>query len=231
MKLILFDIDGTLVNSGGAGYRAFSKALETTLGLEGGLNGVRLDGKTDLQIVREVFDRRGLEFKISEDLAEGLFDQYIEFLRNELSAEGVDYRVLPGVSELLSRLREDSSFLLGIASGNIEQGAWLKLEKGGLNEFFDLGGYGSDSESRTELIKVAIERARRKAGNSVLSSVVVIGDTPRDIRHGQEAGAQVVAVATGRYPRSLLEEHRPDLCLESLVPIDPILRFLSSDLR
>jgi len=228
MKLILFDIDGTLVNSGGAGYRAFSRALETTMGLDGGLNGVRLDGKTDLQIVREVFDRRGMEFEISEDSARRLFKKYLDYLSYELSVVGDRYQVLPGVTELLRRLKENPSFLLGIASGNIEKGARLKLERGELSSFFAFGGFGSDAECRTDLIRIAIERAQREVGPSELGTVFVIGDTPRDIWHGKEAGAQVIAVATGHYPRSVLAEHQPDLCLESLVPIDPVLKFLSS---
>jgi len=229
MKLILFDIDGTLVNSGGAGYRAFSRALETTYGLGGGLNGVRLDGKTDLQIVREVFDRRGMRFEITEKSAGELFNRYVEFLRQELAVVGESFQVLPGVYDLLSHLNRNTSFLLGIASGNIEEGARLKLERGGLSQFFTVGGFGSDSESRTELTRIAIERAKEHAGPTALSSTIVIGDTPRDIHHGQEAGARVLAVASGYYSLSQLEEHRPDLSVESLLPIEPILEFLSAD--
>lgn len=229
MKLILFDIDGTLVDSGGAGGRAFSRALEVTCGLEGGLNGVRLDGKTDLQIVREVFGRRGVRREITEELAHKLFSRYVQFLSQELEVVGEGYQVLPGAYDLLSLLNRDASFLLGIASGNIEEGARLKLERGGLCGFFKVGGFGSDSESRTELISVAIERAREHAGPAALTSTTVIGDTPRDIHHGHEAGARVVAVASGYYSLAQLQEHGPELALESFAPIEPILEFLSQD--
>jgi len=227
MKLILFDIDGTLIDSGGAGNRAFSMALKSAYGLEGGLNGVRLDGKTDLQILREVLDRYGTVLESREELIQTLFDRYLAFLRRELERVGERYRVLPGVTDLLSLLEQDASFLLGIASGNIESGARLKLERGGLNRFFRLGGFGSDSESRTELIKTAMKRGEDHAHPSVIESTIVIGDTPRDILHGKEAGAEVVAVASGYYSLAQLKEHDPDLCVESLVPMDQIVEFLS----
>ena len=226
MKLILFDIDGTLVNSGGAGHRAFSRALESTLGIGGGLNGVRLDGKTDLQIVREVFDCRGMEEEISQESARELFENYVGFLREELEIVGDGYQVLPGVEDLLAYLGRSSSALLGVATGNIKEGAWLKLEHGNLNQFFVVGGYGSDSESRTELIRVAIDRAKERTH---VTSTVVIGDTPRDIQHGKQAGAQVVAVASGYYSLSELEGYGPDLCVESLEPNEAIVQFLSVD--
>jgi len=227
MRLILFDIDGTLVNTGGAGSRAFSRALKAVYGLARGLDGVRLDGKTDLQIVREVFQRQHLSLEVSEESAQELFDSYIEFLKSELEDVGTRYQILPGVNELLSDLNSNSVFLLGIASGNIAEGARLKLEKGGLNEFFPVGGFGSDSESRTELVRVAVKRAADFVSPAQLNSVVVIGDTPRDILHGREAGAQVIAVASGFYTIGQLEECRPDLSVESLTPIEPVLEFLS----
>lgn len=229
MKLILFDIDGTLVNTGGAGSRAFSRALETTFGLSGGLNGVRLDGKTDLQIVREVFQRQGLCLEVSEESARELFGSYVEFLEGELDEVGLQYQVLPGVSELLSDLNCNPAFLLGIASGNIAEGARLKLEKGRLNKFFPIGGFGSDAESRTELIRIAIQRAAEYVNPGQLNSVTVIGDTPRDISHGQEAGARVIAVASGFYTLNQLKECRPNLAVESLSPIEPVLEFLNAE--
>jgi phosphoglycolate phosphatase-like HAD superfamily hydrolase len=199
--------------------------LETSFGLRGGLNGVRLDGKTDLQIVREVFDKLGVNSEISEASARDFFVKYLKFLRRELEIVGQSYQVLPGVKELLGRLSKSPSFLLGVATGNIEEGARLKLEHGRLRHFFALGGYGSDSESRTELIRIAIRRARELAS---VGSTIVVGDTPRDIQHGRQAGAQVVAVASGYYSLSELEVHGPDLSVESCEPIEPILHFLSA---
>lgn len=226
MQLVLFDIDGTLVDTGGAGGRAFSRALEQTFGLPGGLKGVRLDGKTDFQIVREVFDSRDMNFDVFEESAPELFERYIGYLEKELGKAGNCYAVLPGVHELLVALDRDPEVLLGLASGNIDQGARLKLRKGGLDGFFQVGGFGSDSESRTELIRAASRRAARYVGSSQINSVVVVGDTPSDIVHGHQAGAAVIAVASGCYTLAQLEEYRPELAVQNLSPNEPVLELL-----
>jgi len=226
MKLLLFDIDGTLVNSGGAGNRAFSRALEEVYGLSDGLNGVWLDGKTDIQIVREVFTRRQLSFEHAEEVCDELFRTYLGFLKVELELAGDRYEVLPGVDQLLTILSRDDRLFLGLATGNIEQGARLKLEVGRLNGFFADGGFGSDAECRTELIKIAIRRCEKKSALGTMEPVVVIGDTPRDIRHAHEAGAEVVAVASGRYSADQLEECGPELVVETLTPSASLLGFL-----
>ncbi len=157
MRLILFDVDGTLLMAGGAGNRALGRALQHTYGLENGLHGIRLDGKTDPQIVREALGRYGKEASLTRQSLNSLFASYIPFLKDEV-ATSPDFRILPGVPELMATLSTQSSVALGLATGNIEVGARIKLDRADLTSFFTFGGYGSDAENRTELIRTAIER-------------------------------------------------------------------------
>ena len=225
MKLCLFDIDGTLIYTNGAGRAALARALDSVFEMRGSLDNIRLDGKTDLLLIREVLVSRGRspDFTMS-----GLvFSQYVEYLKEEISTRREAYRVLPGVLELLERLREEPNVLTGLATGNIETGARVKLEFGQLNPFFPFGGFGSDSESRTELIRAGIQRARKLCGTDI-QSTIVIGDTPQDIAHGQAAGARVVAVASGFYSVDELRALGPDLAVPSLAPVGPVLDFILS---
>ncbi len=148
-------------------------------------------------------------------------------MREELT-EGRDFQVLPGAHELIRTLNRNDEFLLGLATGNIEEGARLKLERGGLESFFSFGGFGSDAEDRTDLIRIAIERGRQKNGHSHPEKSFVVGDTPRDIVHGKEAGAHTLAVASGNYSLDDLKSYKPDAAVESLHPIKPVMEFLSS---
>jgi len=225
MRLVLFDIDGTLVLTGGAGSRALNQVLTEHYDLPLGTDGVVYAGKTDPQIVREIMDRNGQEF--TEETLESVLDAYIESLEKEL-AEGEDFQVLPGVLELINTLGTRSDFLVGLATGNVQSGARLKLERAGLQSFFSFGGFGSDSENRTSLIQVAIDRGHEAASSS-LQQVFVVGDTPRDIIHGKEAGARTVAVASGSYSLEDLISHDPDLAVGSLEPLETVLEFLTSD--
>ena len=152
------------------------------------------------------------------------FSLYLSFLREELTASD-HFLVLPGARELVSILDRHENLLLGLATGNIEEGARMKLDRAGLGSFFSFGGFGSDSEARTELIRIAIERGRDRAQSDV-ERVFMIGDTPRDIVHGKEAGACTVAVASGSYSLEALKGYKPDFAIESLDPTDPVVNFL-----
>ncbi len=226
MRLVLFDIDGTLVR-GGAGGRALRSALLQIYALPAGNDGVRYDGKTDPRIVREILAYHGQEENFTDERVSSLFSLYLSYLREELT-EGKDFRVLPGAHELVRTLSRKKNFLLGLATGNIEKGARLKLERGGLESFFSFGGFGSDAEDRTDLIRVAMERGHRKNGRTHPEKTVIVGDTPRDIVHGKEAGANTLAVASGNYSMDDLKSYKPDAAFESLQPIEPVLEFLSS---
>ncbi len=227
--MVLFDIDGTLLLSGGVGSRALGFALKDIFGLTDGLGNTRPDGKTDPQIVREVLAYSG-QVQENSDHLETFFSSYLSYLRRELSA-AKNFRVLPGVRELLARLTPQAGFLLGLATGNIEDGARMKLERARLSSLFTFGAFGSDAEDRTELIKIAIERGTEITRPATPKDVIVIGDTPRDIVHGKDAGAKTVAVATGSYSLERLLLHNPDLAISSFEPIEPVFSFLAEGLR
>ncbi len=221
MRLVLFDIDGTLIDSSGAGRRALEFAMSRHFGLSKALATSDLAGKTDPLIVREALRRAGREEDMDPaGLSAAFLDTYCASLREELRACN-GFRVLAGVRELLQLLSENRSFRLGIATGNIAEGARLKLEKARLQDFFGFGGFGCDAEIRRQLILRAVER-----GGGAAEKVFVIGDTPHDIVHGREAGALTIAVASGFYSLDELREHDPDLLLNSLQPIQPVLDFL-----
>lgn len=223
MRLLLFDIDGTLIAAKGAGRRALERALEVHYGLEAGLKEVPLDGKTDPLIVREALQMRGLPFC---GLNSDFVATYLNCLRRELR-NCPDFAVIRGVVELMGALDADSNLLLGLATGNVQPGASLKIERAGLAKHFRFGGYGCDAEDRTEVIRTAVRRGRKIALRPV-RDVIVIGDTPRDIQHGKMAGARVVAVATGSYGKDALDRYRPELTLSSLFPTQEVLDFFRS---
>ena len=226
MRLVLFDIDGTLLLTGGSGSAALELALGEICGLSEGMQGIVPHGKTDREIVREVLQRKGNGLKLSADLFSPLFSTYASFLRQEINSGRRRFVVLPGVPDFLARLTLESQFLLGLATGNIEEGARIKLEHAGLMHYFAFGGYGSDAENRTEVIEVAMRRGLEKIRPRELEAVFVVGDTPRDILHGKQAGARTLAVAGGSYRREELEACRPDLAVDNFNQIDLLLSFL-----
>jgi phosphoglycolate phosphatase-like HAD superfamily hydrolase len=199
VKLLLFDIDQTLVNTGGAGLRALDRACQKLYGLQNAMDGVRPHGKTDPAIVREI-----LRVKLSSNSATDgeiatVLEGYVSFLKEEVRTSPT-YRVLPGIVPLLNEMATRSDIVLGLATGNVELGARIKLERAELNSFFAFGGFGSDSEDRTELVRKGAEKANLKIGHSIPpSEVFVIGDTPLDIQAGNRSGFKTVGVATGTY--------------------------------
>jgi phosphoglycolate phosphatase-like HAD superfamily hydrolase len=230
VKLVLFDIDGTLIDAAGAGRRAFNRALERLLGVVNPLDGVPLDGRTDTLILHEVLARVGrLDVFQDIDLLRHLYGLYVQILEEELAAAGDgDYRVLPGVYELLEYLSASDRFLLGLATGNLVEGAWVKLRPGRLDRYFSFGGFGDGALSRTDVVRRAVEEGRRRVRPNEPLEPIVIGDTPLDVEHARKAGAKAIAVATGRYRFDELQRLGPDLVVESLSPIEPVLEFLEA---
>jgi phosphoglycolate phosphatase-like HAD superfamily hydrolase len=211
VKLLLFDLDGTLVTTGGAGVRALDRAFFQVAGIVHAMDGVRPHGKTDPAIIREVFTLRGAgNFS---DLIGQILDAYVGFLEEEVRQSSM-YRVLPGIIHFLKEFHGRRDLALGLATGNVERGARIKLERGRLNSYFAFGGFGSDAENRTEVVRRAAEKAARYTGECVdPADIFVIGDTPRDIDAGRESGYRTVGVATSDYTRQDLEAAGADLVL------------------
>ena len=215
-RLILFDIDGTLLSAGGAPRRAFRRALAEFFGTEGAAATDDFSGRTDPQIVYDLMTAAGFgDGHIAERIA-AVFERYVAGLAAELETE-TGHRLLPGVAELVPRLAEDPRVVLGLVTGNVETGARLKLAHFGLWDRFRVGAFGSDDRERDRLPPIAVERARELTGRSFAGEeVVVVGDTPADVRCARAVGAIAVAVATGPPGREALAASDPDFLLDSL---------------
>jgi phosphoglycolate phosphatase-like HAD superfamily hydrolase len=226
MKLVLFDIDGTLITSRGAGRRAMRIAFERVFGTAGGIDRYDLRGRTDTRIVHDVMGAEGWEpARVSERL-DDFFEAYLGGLVAEIG-DGQGVMMLPGVAEVVERLAESSEVALGLVTGNIEQGARIKLQPTGLWPRFRVGAYGSDHMDRRRLPPLAARRAHALLGREFPpTDVVVIGDTPHDVDCARACGAVAVAVATGQYPREALLADRPDHFFEDLSDTDRVLRAL-----
>ena len=221
--LILFDIDGTLLTARGAGSRALEKTIRQCYRVETLRVQLPLDGKTDLMIIREALAGAGCAF--GGDLGEEFLAVYGHHLTEELHRCS-HFRVLPGVTRLLRRLDQSKDFLSGLATGNVAAGARRKLSKGNLLPFFQFGGFGCDSESRTEIVRAAVLRGRRILGSRFSEKSVVVGDTPRDILHAREAGVKAVGVATGGFDLEQLKACSPDAVFPSLESTEEVLETL-----
>lgn len=208
MKLVLFDIDGTLVWTDGAGRRAIHRALTEVFGSIGPAD-YRFDGKTDPQIVRDLMRSVGHDDDHIDARMQVVFDRYVEQLRVELSAPGYRPRVMPGVFALLDALESRNDVVLGLLTGNLVEGARAKLESAGIDPTrFRVGAFGSDHEERPSLPEVARRRFREQLGVDVHGSdCVIIGDTPADVTCGRAVGARAIGVATGRYGVDELLRH------------------------
>jgi phosphoglycolate phosphatase-like HAD superfamily hydrolase len=215
-RLVLFDIDGTLLSAGRAARDSVLAALARVYDWRADPDAPKhgkydFSGKTDPQIVRElVVEAVGPE-RCEADLEQALAF-YLEELRRRLSPESVVPK--PGVPELLRRLAADPRVTLALLTGNVEAGARLKLEPPGFNAYFPFGAFGSDSADRYELPPLAVERARRYSGRQFIGkSVVIIGDSVHDVACGRPLGVRTVAVATGPTPAERLAAERPDALL------------------
>ncbi len=225
-RILLFDLDGTLVLTGGAGVRALDRAFQNLYGLQEAGRGVPFHGRTDLRIIRDIVERK-LHRPMGADEAVAICDRYLPYLEEEVQRSAA-YRILPGVPALLTLLAARGDCLVGLGTGNVEAGARIKLARGDLNRFFPFGGFGSDAEDRVELLRRAVARgeARRGPGADGPAQVVVIGDTHLDVESGRALGARTVAVATGGESAAALEQARPDVLLADLSDAEAFLRIL-----
>ena len=236
-RLVLFDIDCTLIDAHGAGGRAILRAIKEVYGVEGDLGdysfhgrtdpGIiadlaelwgggepgevigRYEGETQPQVVHDLAERLGVAAGTVDRLVDDCIARYVELLRDEI--DRIEVETLPGIRELVTALAADRRALVGLLTGNVVEGARLKLEPTGLYSLFKVGAYGSDSALRADLPAVAVRRAealdgRRYAGKDI----VVIGDTPADVECGASLGVTAVGVATGRHTVDELAVHAPD---------------------
>ena len=223
-KLVLFDIDGTILWTDGAGRRAIHSALREVFGSIGPSD-YWFDGKTDRQIVRDLMRLDGHADEGIDERMDRLLGRYVECLSTEL--EGIDFRasVLQGVPELLDALEARDDVVLGLLTGNVEPGARAKLLAVGVNpDRFAVGAFGSDHEHRPALPAIAQQRARERLGLDVPGhDVVVIGDTPADIECARSVGARAIGVATGRFPVEELERHGAVAVFADLTDTDAVV--------
>lgn len=214
IEAVLFDIDGTLLVTGGAGAVAWQRAFLEMHGVEANIDEHTHAGMTDPEIAEIVFHEVIGRAGSAQERAEAIAG-YLSHLQDAVNESG-GYRVMPGIQDLLSRLAGEG-VLLGIVTGNIEAAAHIKLARGDLNRYFAFGGYGSDSRDRTELTRKAIERGTEVAGKPLdVAATIAVGDTPRDVKAGHGAEIRVVGTATGAYSVRELCEAGADWAIEDV---------------
>ncbi|GLC28430.1 HAD family hydrolase [Roseisolibacter agri] len=227
MKLVLFDIDGTLLRGDGSARRAFEGALVHVFGTTPDPS-VHYDGKTDPQIARELMRLAGHDDASIDARLPQAIDGYLERLRREVSGGARNFQALPGVEALLDALEPRDDVVLGLLTGNVADGATIKLRCAGLDVArFRVNAFGSDHEHRPELPRVAQRRAREVVGRDFEGdAIVVVGDTPADIACARSVGARTLAVATGRYSVDELAEHAPTVTFADLTDTAAVIAAL-----
>ncbi len=222
--LLLFDIDGTLITTGGAGYRAIKRALEVTLGIERALDGIPVAGRTDSIILREGV-RAAVDRELTTELRDQIRETYKGLLQEELELAGGGPGVLPGVHALLDRLAGDPSYHVALLTGNFSQTAAIKLGYYDLWRHFAWGAFGEDAVDRNDLLPVALARYRDRTGHDIdPSDVVIIGDTPNDVAVARMGRVRAVCVTTGQFDRASLLDAGADVVFHDLSDVDEVLR-------
>ena len=226
MRLILFDIDGTLIYAHGVGHRSFVRAMQSVFGTAGPHDAYDWRGKTDPWILRDLTRLAGVPEEVIDARLTECFDQYICFLE-ALLADGHPVDVLPGIDRLVRTLAAREDVLVGLLTGNVKPGAEAKLHSTGLLPFFRVGAYGSDAADRRSLPAIARERARALTGIEIpFADTFIIGDTPLDVDCAWACGAVAVAVATGQHSLSELQAVEPDLAFQDFGDVEGSLRRL-----
>jgi phosphoglycolate phosphatase len=217
MRLVLFDIDGTLLNSGGLGRASMQRALGMIFGSPGNPS-YRYDGKTDKQIVRDVMRLEGHSDEHIDSRMDELLATYLDGLKVGADSGKFNVRPLDGVPEILDALEKRDDVVLGLLTGNVEPGARIKLKLAGIDpDRFRVNAFGSDHEHRPELPAIAQRRAGEQLGLDLAGDrLVVIGDTPADIECGRSLGAKAIGVASGHYTVEQLKTHNPYAVFPSL---------------
>jgi phosphoglycolate phosphatase len=222
-RLLLFDIDGTLVSTGGAGVVALKRVIEKRHGVKDDLHDIEIAGRTDSGIAADILKKYGTPQEEAD--IQKFLDEYVAFLGQALlTAEG---EILPGILEILNQMHPRPDRVLGLLTGNVKRGAELKLQHYGLWDFFEFGAFANDHHDRNHLGEFARTRAQEKHGHDFAAARIdVIGDTPRDIACGKAFGARTVAVATGMWSREQLAQHQPDFLFDDLSNVGEVIRVL-----
>jgi phosphoglycolate phosphatase len=223
MYVILFDIDGTLIDSGEAGSRSLNLSFSELFSIGNAFHGVSMAGKTDTEIIKEGMQRYGIS---AEDNFELSISTYLKHLRKEI--DNKRKHVKPGIYELLEKLTAIGDIQLGLLTGNIEPGARIKLEPFDLNKYFPTGAFGSDDEDRNKLLPIALTRFEERCRIKIrVNESVIVGDTPRDVQCAKIYGARSLAVATGPYSVDELKEAGADYVMKDLSSYGSLSRFLN----
>jgi phosphoglycolate phosphatase-like HAD superfamily hydrolase len=226
VKLLLFDIDGTLINGNKAGRMAMGAAMEQMFGTKGMLETYPMGGKTDLGIITDVLSEAGLPIKQIHEKAPAFFQLMAEMAENIYPGRGIT--PCPGIEELLKELRDRKGVLLGLLTGNARPTASMKLAAAGIDpEQFIVGAYGSENLSRNNLPAIALRRAKELTGLDIAGdNAVIIGDTPADIECARAGMARAVAVASGWHPIDVLEQKQPDFLFADFGDTQAVLNAL-----
>lgn len=222
MRLILFDVDGTLIDSGGAGTRSLNLSLKELFSIDNAFDGISMAGKTDTQIIKEGLLKHGISVNGNID---AVIRAYLKYLRKEINNERK--HIKPGIHDLLDTLSFIKDTGSGLLTGNLESGARIKLEPFKLNEYFLAGAFGSDDEDRNNLLPIAVKRFEELFRRGVeIDNCIVVGDTPRDVECAHIYGAMCIGVATGHYPIETLIEAGADYVVQDLSNQNALLQFL-----
>lgn len=222
-RLLLWDIDATLITTGGAGEQSLRRVIAQRFGAEDDLHDIEIAGRTDASIARAIL--RKYRIALTQENVGDFLEAYIAGLA-ELLPE-IPGRVLPGVREILDRLRPDNDRVLALLTGNLRRGAQLKLEHYGLWDYFEFGAFADDHHDRNELGAFARRRAEERHGHDFATARIdVIGDTGHDIACGKIFGARTIAVATGSWTRERLAAHSPDFLFDDLSDLDRVMSTL-----
>lgn len=223
--LVLFDIDGTLLTSGGAGEKALGLALKDRFDCEDGLAGIEIAGRTDSGIARALFQKHGLA--PDAEKLNAFYDSYLGHLGRELPKH--QGRLLPGVVALLERLKARDDVALGLLTGNLSRGAEIKLTHYGVWHLFEFGAFADDHHDRNELGRFALARAQEKHRIEFApAKIFVLGDTPHDIDCGRIFGAKTIAIATGNFTREQLLVHQPDFLFDDLSDVGKVIAAINA---
>lgn len=223
--LILFDIDGTLINTGGAGGRAMARAFREVVGVDFGAESISMAGRTDAWIVAQLADRHGLA--CTPEFVRRFHDSYVPHLSREMAAPSAHKRVLPGVRPLLDALVSRDDAFVGLLTGNFQSGAEIKLRHFDLWGYFAGGAYGDESHDRNALLDAALRSIRQGGGPSFRpDETVILGDTPLDVAVAIHGGARAVAVATGGHDMDELRRAGAHVVLPDLSDREAVLEAL-----